>query len=98
MTLEILLARSGISRWDESVWLKGAKLQGPLLLLTGDALTVAFVERNFLPKMREHISDLVIRQAPPARPSAEPRPGQTKYPALKAGAWRDLLDSRHRSS
>ncbi len=72
MTLESLYAQSGISRWDSETWMRGAKLQGPLLILTGDALTVAFVERNFLPKMREHISDLTIRQVTaPAKPAAK---------------------------
>ncbi len=76
MTLEALFAKSNISTWNEGSWFKGAKLHGPLLTIPCDAAHLAFIEKHFAPKMREHISDLCIRQAPPARPSAEPRPGQ----------------------
>ncbi len=93
MTLESLYAQSGISRWDESSWFKGAKLQGPLLLVPGDAAHLAFVTKHFQPRFREHISDLVIRQAPPARPSAEPRPVQRAFKAsYYAAQAKDLLD------
>ncbi len=90
MTLDTLFAKANISSWNEGVWFKGAILKAQLLTVPGDAAHIEFIERNFAPLMREHISDLTIRQAAPAPPRSEPR--QTKYPALKAGAWRDALD------
>jgi len=87
MTLETLLARSFINRYQTETWFHGASLSLPYLYVAGSPEDVAFIERNFLPMFREQMPTLMLRRAP----TAAPKP-VTKFPALKPGPWRDLLD------
>lgn len=89
MTLDTLLTRAQVNRYHEHQWFRGAQLHANQLLIDGDAQHLAFVERNWGSALREALPDVEIRRLVHA---PKPVKAATKFPAIKPGPWRDLLD------
>lgn len=92
LDLDSLCARCGVTRYDMASWLSGATLHPPHLYIHGGPDTKAWITKHYLARFREHIPGLELMQHAP-KPAARQK-AETKFPSIKPGPWRDLLDSQ----
>lgn len=71
MTLETLLDRALVSKWNRGTWFRTARLVQNSLLVS-DLDDAQGIERQFLPRLREHFPGLVVTFAKPAEKASEP--------------------------
>ena len=91
-TLEQLLFRTGLNQYTQHTWFAGAELKPPYLFVDGDRTTVEYLAKRWGAEMARHIPGLGIR---PKLKTERPAP-TTKFPAIKPGRYRDLLDDEDR--